>query len=147
MPETEINWTLIQQLATKPHKHLNIVEGDVYGVMLADGTFNDCSGGVGEVMGEARTVQHLCDMAGIPEGRGYDAHIDARVYQLLLARNRLAERLARLSAWHVRETGPGGLVGKFCVECGHVWPCEARRMADGTHEDLADETTEATDAL
>lgn len=132
---TEINWTLLQNLAEKPHKHLNIAADGTYGVML-DGTFDTGNGGVGEVMQEARTVQHLCDMAGIPEGKVYDAHIDARVYQLMLTRLRLAERLNRISAWHSQETADGGMVGDFCIECGTRWPCETRRMADGTHEDL-----------
>lgn len=146
MPENEINWTLIQQLADKPHKHLNITSDGTYGVMLADGTFNDGSGGIGEVMGEARTVQHLCDMAGIPEGKVYDAHIDARVFQLMLARNRLAERLDRIASWHSRETADGGMVGDFCVTCGGIWPCDTRRMAEGTYkdEDEPPETVEAT---
>lgn len=137
MPDTEVNWTLIQQLGEKPHKHLNIVDsaaGD-YGIMLADGTFDTGAGGVGEVMQEARTVQHLCDLAGIPEGKVYDAHIDARVYQLLLTRNRMAERLDRIVAWHARETGAGGTVGDYCVTCGEIWPCDTRRMAEGSYVD------------
>ncbi len=146
MAETEINWPLIQQLAEKPHKHLNITTDGTYGVMLPNGDFDTGCGGVGEVMNEARTVQHLCDMAGIPEGRVYDAHIDARVFQLLLARNRLAERLDRLSSWHSRETAPGGMVGDYCNECGNRWPCATRRMADGTYKD-EDEPAETPNVL
>ena len=134
---TEINWTLIEQLALKPHKHLNIIEAHegTYGIVLADGTFDTGNGGVGEVMQEARTVQHLCDMAGIPEGKVYDAHIDARVFQLMLARNRLVERLDRIVSWHSRETAEGGMVGDFCVECGQKSPCDTKRMAEGTYVD------------
>ena len=47
-------------------------------------------------------------------------------------------RLERIASWHSRETAPGGMVGDFCIECGYVWPCETRRMADGTHEDLVE---------
>jgi hypothetical protein len=137
----EINWTLIQQLAEKPHKHLNITAEVTYGMQMADGTFHSGNGGVGEVMQEARTVQHLCDMACIPEGRVYDAHIDARVFQLLLARNRLAERLDRIVSWHSRETADGGMVGDFCVTCGEIWPCDTRRMAEGTYDDQTEEST------
>lgn len=54
---------------------------------------------------------------------------------MTVARNRLAERLDRVSSWHSRETAEGGLVGDFCVECGHRWPCDTKRMADGTYED------------
>ncbi len=136
---TDVNWTLIQHLAEKPHKHLNIVEGATYG-LLVDGTFDNACNGVGEVMTEARTVQHLCDLAGIPEGESYRAHIDARVFLLwsrLIAAN---ERLGRIESWHFRETADGGMVGDFCVECGTKWPCDTRRMAEGTYVDPDEET-------
>jgi len=42
------------------------------------------------------------------------------------------ERLDKISGWHSRESGPGGVAGDYCTECGHVWPCDTRRMADGT---------------
>jgi hypothetical protein len=51
----------------------------------------------------------------------------------------LRERLDRISSWHSLETGPSGTVGLYCIECGARHPCETRRMADGTHEDLADD--------
>lgn len=137
VPRPEINWTLIQELAAKPHKHLNIVEGAQYGLMV-DGVFDVACNGVNEVMEEARTVQHLCDLAGVPEGEGaYAPHIDARVYLLLVGRNALRERLDRIISWHSRESGPGGMVGDFCTECGEKWPCDTRRMADGTYVDEA----------
>lgn len=134
----EVNFELLTKLAAKPHKHLNIVEGEEYGVMV-DGVFSAGSGGIGEVMEEARTVQHLCDLAGVPEGVGYSAHIDARVYLLLMQRMEKAERLHRIVTWHSRETGPAGMVGSFCSECGHAWPCDTRRMAEGTYVDAEDE--------
>jgi hypothetical protein len=120
----EINWALIQQLAAKPHKHLNIVEGAQYG-LLVNGAFSHACNGVGEVMEEARTVQHLCDLAGIPEGCVYDAHIDARVYLLLAEVLQRREQLDRITSRHTRE-------GCCCTECGYEWPCDTRRMADGT---------------
>jgi hypothetical protein len=46
------------------------------------------------------------------------------------------DRLGRIASWHALETGPGGMVGLYCIECGNAHPCETRRMADGTHEDL-----------
>jgi hypothetical protein len=46
------------------------------------------------------------------------------------------EQLDRIASWHSRETAEGGLVGDWCNECSHKHPCETRRMADGTHEDL-----------
>jgi hypothetical protein len=133
---SEINFPLLTKLAAKPHKHLNIVAAGRYGVMV-DGVFDTGNDGIGEVMEEARAVQHLCDLAGISEGLGYSAHIDARVYLLLVDRMQLRERLDRIATWHSRESGPGGMVGDYCTECGERWPCDTRRMADGTHEDLA----------
>lgn len=58
---------------------------------------------------------------------------DARTLLQQLLNGR--ERLDRIISWHSRETGPGGMVGDFCNECGHVWPCDTRRMAEGTYED------------
>lgn len=69
MTEDEVNWTLISTLATKPHKHLNISDGCQF-TCLTHGDDH----WIGEVEQEARTVQHLCDMAGVPEGEGYHAH-------------------------------------------------------------------------
>jgi hypothetical protein len=139
-----VNWDLIQRLAAKPHKHLNIVEGERYGLMV-DGKFDTGCGGVGEVMQEARTVQHLLDMAGVPEGWADTAHIDARVFLLISDLLAARERLARVASWHSLETGPGGLVGLYCIECGNAHPCETRRMADGTHEDLAELPADVVD--
>jgi hypothetical protein len=131
--EPVINWDLLSLLAGQEHKHLNITAGQ-YGVMV-DGVFQDCSNGVGEVMQEARAVQHLCDIAGVPEGTGHSAHIHARVLQLFNLRNQAADRLERIAAWHSRETGPGGMVGDYCRECGQLWPCDSRKMAEGTYVD------------
>lgn len=131
-----VNWDLLQRLAATPHKHLNIVEGERYGLMV-DGVFDTANNGVGEVMQEARAVQHLCDLAGVPEGWADSAHIDARVFLLMLDVFALRERLGRIASWHSREIAEGGMVGDFCNDCGLPWPCETRRMADGTHEDLA----------
>jgi hypothetical protein len=131
---TVINWRLIQELAGKPHKHLNIVEGAQYGLMV-DGVFSVACNGVCEVMCEARAVQHLCDLAGVPEGEGADApHIDARVFLLVAEVVELRERLARIAGWHSRENAEGGMVDDFCVECQTKCPCDTQRLAVGTHE-------------
>lgn len=45
------------------------------------------------------------------------------------------DRLQRISTWHGRETGPGGMVGDYCIECETRWPCDTRKMADGTYTD------------
>lgn len=49
-----------------------------------------------------------------------------------------AERLDRIASWHSRETGPAGMVGDFCTECQQRWPCDTRRMAEGTYVDEED---------
>lgn len=134
----EVNWKLLQGFAVRPHKHLNIVDDGEYGVMV-DGVFDAGCHGIGEVMQEARTVQHLCDLAGIPEGRGDSAHVDARVYLVIQRLLERGERLERIASWHSRESGGGGTVGSFCVDCGHVWPCDTRKMADGTWTEGDDE--------
>lgn len=135
----EVNWNLLERLAVKPHKHLNIVEGEQYGLLI-DGKFHDASNGVGEVMQEARTVQHLCDFGGVPEGTEYKAHIDARVFLLLAKMTELGDRLDRIITWHSQETGEAGTVSGYCKECGQPWPCETRQMAEGTYVDQIDET-------
>lgn len=122
-PLAPINFELIGDLSRKPHHLLNLQVGEVLPL------------GVGEVLQEARNVHHLLDMAGIPQGIGYSSDIDARTYLAITALSTLRERLERISGWHARETGEGGMVGVFCVECGTGWPCDTRRMADGTYVD------------
>ena len=94
--------------------------------------------GVAEVLDEAVACQHLLDLAGIPNDKGYEGDVDARTYLLVVKASSFADRLARIASWHSRETGPGGMVGDFCNECGNKWPCDTRRMVDGTYVD--DET-------
>ena len=48
------------------------------------------------------------------------------------------ERLDRIATWHSRETGPGGMVGDFCVTCDGRWPCDTRRMAEGAYANEED---------
>lgn len=122
-----INWTLINDLHTKQHPLLNIRE---------DGHRHDCCPWDGEVAVEARTAHHLLDIAGVPRGKGYSSDVDARTFLLLAEVIGLRERLDRIATWHSRETGPAGTFGDYCTECTERWPCDTRRMADGTHEDL-----------
>lgn len=35
------------------------------------------------------------------------------------------DRLRLILGWHVQEAGE-------CIECGHPWPCDTRRMTDGS---------------
>lgn len=132
IPLAEINWTLIEALSLKPHKHLNIADD------FADQIASIPLAWVGEVFQEARTVHHLLDLAGIPEGKGDATHVDARAYLLVAAVGELRDRLDRIAGWHSRETAEGGMVGDLCVECGHRWPCDTRRMAEGTYVDGED---------
>jgi hypothetical protein len=122
--EQDINWSLLDRLRRKDHAHQRQVE-------LPDNVHV----GVGEVLGEALAAQHLLDLAGIPCDEGYRGDLDARTFLALWTINDLKDRLSRISSWHSRKTADGGMVGDFCTECGHVWPCETRRMADGTYVD------------
>jgi hypothetical protein len=128
-----VNYELLQQLALKPHPLLHVeadVERQIQEVPAA---------WVGEVFVTARTAHHLLDIAGIPQGdenHVYAKDLDARTWLLVTRLLRQSDRLDRIASWHSRETGPGGMVGDYCIECGLVWPCETRRMADGSHEDL-----------
>lgn len=118
----KINWNLIESLSGS-HPLLNP-------------RVCDCHNWCGEINGEAVTSHHLLDLIAIPHGTGYDQNLDARVYQAVLKVTELSDRIDRIAGWHVRETGPGGTVGTYCVECGASWPCDTRRIADGTHESL-----------
>jgi hypothetical protein len=129
-----INYSLLTRLATKPHPLLNIAddfEKQIREIPLA---------WVGEVFTEARTAHRLLDMVGIPQQAGghYSSDLDARTWLAVIALIKARGQLDRIASWHSRETAEGGMVGDFCVECGERWPCETRRMADGSHEDLAE---------
>jgi len=125
-----VNFDLIHELSSKPHRLLNI---------RTDGHRHECCPWDGEVHQEARNVHHLLDMAGIPPGTGYFQDLDARAYLLLVEVLELRGRLVRIAGWHSRETGPAGTVGDYCTECGELWPCDTRRMAEGTYVDLDDD--------
>jgi hypothetical protein len=123
---SDINWSLLQSLHDKVHPLLNIAddfEKQIREIPIA---------WTGEVFQQARSAHHLFDMMGIPQDKGYSSDLDARTFRALLLVQRLKERLDRLTSWHSRETVDGGMVGDYCVECGHVWPCDSRKMAEGT---------------
>lgn len=124
-----INWTLINELHTKPHPLINHDPERFPEHARCD------SIGCGEIVMEARTVHHLLDLAGIPRGHGHNSDIDARTYLLLAEVIALRERLGRIAGWHAREAASSGMVGDFCVDCGNVWPCDTHRMAEGKYED------------
>jgi hypothetical protein len=121
---TEINHALLTQLAGSPHPLLNPL-------------VCDCHNWCGEINQEAKVSHHLLDFAEIPHGTGYAQNLDARTFQAVMKLNQALDRLDRIAGWHARMTGPTGTFDSYCTECGMRWPCDTRRMADGTHEDLA----------
>jgi len=130
--ERPINYNLLQDLSNKAHPLLNICDDWQAQVRQTPPSW------IGEVFQEARTAHHLLDMVGIPYGTGYAQDLDSRTYLAITALIDARGRLDRIAGWHSRETADGGMVGDFCNDCDQRWPCQTRRMADGTHEDLAD---------
>jgi hypothetical protein len=134
--DVPINYELLQQLAAKPHPLLNIaddLEAQIRQTPIA---------WTGEVFTQARTAHHLLDLAGIPQrqgGRVYASDLDSRTWLAVTALGKARGQLDRIATWHSREEFEGGLVGDHCIECGTRWPCDTRRMADGSHEDLTAE--------
>jgi hypothetical protein len=123
---TEINWPLIERLKDKPHPNVN---------GPPDGP-PDLPTHIGEALMKQRIAHHLLDLADIPLGEGYAQDIDGRVYLAIYKILEQGERLARLASWHSRITGPAGTFDDYCARCSERWPCEDRRMADGTHDDI-----------
>jgi hypothetical protein len=127
-----INWPLLGSLAKKHHPV--VTEGWWEWAQGQDGY-------QGEMAQEHVVAHHLIDMLGVPcplpsvGGAGHPADLDARVWRAVAGAFALLGRLGRISDWHSRETGPHGMVGDRCTECGLDWPCDTRRMADGTYED------------
>lgn len=98
-------------------------DGSLYRWALILGRFSDC-------VDDQPFAVVMTDDGGTARLTYGDAR--AMLRDLLDAR----EQLDRILSWHARETGPHGTVGDYCTECGQPWPCDTRRMADGTHEDL-----------
>jgi hypothetical protein len=119
-------------LSTKPHRLLNIA--DDFEMQIRETPL----AWTGEVFMQARSVHHLLDLVKIPAEPGYPSNLDARTYLAVRRIQDAEERLARIESWHSREAGPAGMVGDCCVECGDQWPCDTRRMADGTYVDDAE---------
>lgn len=131
-PASEINWELLKDLQSRPHPLLSPER--LVDAAKAEGA--ELHFGVVEVLHEALAVHHLLDLAGVPQRYSLDTDdIAARTLIAVLGMGTLRERLDRIAGWHQRETGPCGTVGDFCAECGHRWPCDTRRMADGTYVD------------
>ncbi len=126
---SEVNFQLLAELSTKPHPLLHIAEdfeAQICGIPIA---------WTGEVFQEARNSHHLLDMAGIPHGKGYERDLDARTWRAITLISDLQERLERIADWHSRMSAPGGMFDDYCNECREPWPCDTRRMAEGTYVD------------
>lgn len=94
---------------------------------------------VGLVCGRFRDMDADATIAAVATEDGGVARLTyGDLRELLSAAFDAGDRLQRISTWHSRETGPAGLVGDFCTECGERWPCDTRRMADGTYVDPDD---------
>lgn len=125
-----INYDLLAQLATQPHPLLPI-EADVAAQIQATPL-----SWTRELFHQARSAHHLLDLADVPRGKGHASDLDSRTYQLVMEAFTLHGRLGRIALWHRRTSGPDGLVGDYCTECGQRWPCDTRQMADGSFPDL-----------
>lgn len=123
---SDVNWEMLQKLYVKPHPLVN----NTWEPPDPDTHY------AGEMFSEIKATHHLLDLVGVPHGYGADTRdIDTRVLIAVIGIGKLREQLARISGWHARETGPGGMVGDFCIECGHRWPCDTRQMADGAYRE------------
>lgn len=90
----------------------------------------------GLICARFRDMDNDATLAAVATARGTEHLTFGHLRELQSSAFEAGDRLQRIAAWHSRETAEGGMVGDFCIECGHLWPCETRRMADGTHEDL-----------
>ncbi len=97
---------------------------------LAIGRFRDCEPG------------DLIAAVAI-EGGGTARLTYGDLRELAISLGEAQERLGRISDWHSRETGAAGMVGDYCVECGLHWPCDTRKLADGTYVDDEDSEEQA----
>lgn len=91
---------------------------------------------VGLMCGRFRDMDADATVAAVATNDGGTARLTyGHLRTLLSAAFEAGDRVQRIATWHSRESGPGGMVGDFCTECGTRWPCDTRRMADGTYTD------------
>ena len=92
---------------------------------------------VGLICGRFHDMRPDDMIAAVATPEGGSARLTyGHLRELLSLASEAGDRLQRIASWHSRETAEGGMVGDFCIECDQKWPCETRRMADGSHEDL-----------
>lgn len=90
---------------------------------------------VGLICGRFRDMSANDTIAAVATSDGGAARLTyGHLRELLASAFEAGDRLQRIAAWHSRETADGGLVGDFCVECRHRWPCDTNRMAKGIYE-------------
>ncbi len=91
---------------------------------------------VGLVVGRLRDMDPQATVAAVATSDGGGERLTyGDLRDLLSSAFDAGDRLQRIAAWHSRETGAGGMVGDYCTECGNRWPCDTRRLADGTYQD------------
>jgi hypothetical protein len=142
-PQSGVDWEILKELAERPHPLYDpfrlialLMEPHPEPVTIPGITASN----IVESLCDVLESHHLLDMIGVPHGLSLDTReLDARVLLAVRGHMALSGRLDRIAGWHARETGTAGTVGDFCTECGHLWPCETRRMADGNHPDDCDE--------
>ncbi|HEU0252831.1 MAG TPA: hypothetical protein VFR12_07330 [Pyrinomonadaceae bacterium] len=100
---------------------------------------------VGLICGRFRDMDPDATIAAVATSDGGTERLTyGHLRELLSTAFDAGDRLQRISAWHSRETADGGLVGDYCNECDRRWPCDTRRIADGTYTD-DDQPTPAVD--
>lgn len=139
---SEVNWELLKELAEKPHplydpfRLITLLMADHPQPVTVPGL---TASNLVEALDDVLVSHHLLDLIGVPHGYGIDTRdISARTLVAVLGHMELDKRLDRIAGWHARETGQPGTVGDYCICCGDRWPCDTRRMADGTYVDEDD---------
>lgn len=91
---------------------------------------------VGLICGRFRDMDPDATIAAVATRDGATERLTyGDLRELLSSAFEAGDRLQRISAWHSRETAGGGMVGDYCNECGHPWPCDTNRIAEGTYVD------------
>lgn len=91
---------------------------------------------VGLICGRFKDMPDEAAIVAVATADGGAAHLTyGDLRELLSEAYESGDRLQRIATWHSRETGPSGMVGDYCTECGNHWPCDTNRMANGTYVD------------
>lgn len=94
--------------------------------------------GTSEIVFEAEVAHKILDFYKVPDGPTQGGgDIDTRVAALAKRTRHAESLLSKIALNHARESGPGGTVGDYCVECDHRWPCPTYLHASGTRHENA----------